>query len=76
MADDRRTWAVAIYLGRQVKITIGAKMVVKGKLLAIGEYGEFVIEGEDGEISYCWPMLRMELDEHWSTKETVIVDGS
>lgn len=32
-------------------------VIAKGKFLAFGEYGEFIIQEEDGDIHYCWPML-------------------
>ena len=53
----------AMFLGRQVIVTLGEEdgspVVARGLLLGFGDYGECVIEQEDGEVHYCWPMLNV-----------------
>lgn len=60
---NNRSWRVSEnlkYLGKQVEITLDnnpeSPVIVKGKLLAFCDDGEFEIESEDG-LHYCWPML-------------------
>lgn len=44
-------------LGEQVEVRFGKKAIVYGKLLAFGNEGTFIIEEDDGEVLYCWPLL-------------------
>ena len=51
-------------LGKQVQVrltdeTHDQKVLVTGKLLSYGDHGEFIIQGEDGGLQYCWPNLEM-----------------
>jgi hypothetical protein len=47
-------------LGKQVKVTLDAKVVIRGKFLCYGDSGEFVVEDGGGFLYYCWPMLEVE----------------
>lgn len=55
-------------LGRQVQVTLypgenkRAVRVVRGVLLSLSEMGIVIVE-QDGDVSYSWPKLKVELDE-------------
>lgn len=46
-------------LGEQVEVKFGKTGIVYGKLLAFGDQGTFVIEEDNGEVLYCWPLLEI-----------------
>lgn len=43
--------------GNEYILGNGESVIAKGKFLCFGQMGEFVLEEEDGDIKYCWPML-------------------
>lgn len=51
-------------LGKQVTVKLGeedgAPVVVRGQLLALGTFGEFVVRDDNDQLHYCWPMLHIE----------------
>jgi hypothetical protein len=53
-------------LGKQVEVRLTSEghepvVVVRGLFLAYGDFGEFVIQAEDGEVHFCWPLLDIEV---------------
>lgn len=58
MMDEARA-----LLGKRVRVHLDhgdAALVSEGKLLGIGQGGDFEILEDDGFIHYCWPMLAIE----------------
>lgn len=53
-------------LGRQVRVTLNRgderepAVIARGMLLACSAMGEVVLQGEDGDVHWCWPGLEME----------------
>lgn len=50
----------AALLGKRVEVTLdrGAPHIITiGKLLAWDNFGECMVETDNGEVVYCWPML-------------------
>lgn len=52
-------------LGRQVKVWLSyhdldPQSVAEGRLMAIADSGEIVIQDDSGFLHYCWPMLSIE----------------
>ena len=48
-------------LGKRVVVTLDRteQVIVTGRLLGVGQGGDFEIECDDGMVHYCWPMLEI-----------------
>lgn len=61
LAGDQRNPMFFALLGEDVRVTLGqedgAPVIVEGRLLGFGDYGEVRVQCDDGEVHYCWPML-------------------
>lgn len=55
---------ISEYLGKRVRVVMNRedkRAVAVGKLLSFSEDGHFVIVGDDGVQSWCWPALEIYL---------------
>jgi hypothetical protein len=50
-------------LGHRVKVTIADQVLVTGRFLAYGEFGEFLIQDDEMDVIRCWPLLTIEAAE-------------
>lgn len=53
----------AAFLGLRVRVLLDEHVVVRGKFIAVGDFGSFVIQDDEGEVWHCWPMLEVEKAE-------------
>lgn len=45
-------------LGQRVQVTLNReKPLVEGVLLAFGDDGTFIVQDDDGDVQFCWPLL-------------------